>query len=357
MLLASGDALRQEGGIGCAPDSEERRGRGLRWFSFPGVRGARGKGADDAAVVSVAAAFFSAVSCLTKQGLTERRSAVETEEKRAAGEAKTDTRAGWGDCAIEGRGASSIAAEKASGETRAASLGEGLRAGGEGKGEGEANARKDAREDAPARGTRSGLGEGDSAERADFLREEASRAGGEQLGTARDAEREGEKEGQEEEQTTVQVRREADFSSASFPSCKDTVVVDDVVARLHDPAMKTLLDESNALSLRVFEQKCLEVTSKKKWRLRILTEAPSTPARRCLGFIVYRIDLTLQALQVGKIAVLEDCRGRGYGKKLVKGIIQVAKSNRGLTSINLSALKPGEEEIKVSGENGTAPCR
>lgn len=246
----------------------------------------------------------------------------------------------------------------------------------------------------------------------------------------------------------------------SFPDCRDVCVVDDLVSRLGEPGMDALLAACDELSVRVFDQKCLEVTSKKKkWVLSVLTDSPRsvgpsppcvsrtsgvqthctaatgvrpvpcpTPslpekekvsfpcatdsvavsekgdaevqpsekcyaarplreravetlgdcpeesniegqrktegqvtrkdgeddqmqlgetaglsAPRCLGFIVYRIDYELQSMQIGKVAVMEACRGRGYGKKLVRGLIRTARQNKALAYVSLSALTSGKQ--------------
>ncbi|PFH33869.1 acetyltransferase, GNAT family protein [Besnoitia besnoiti] len=287
MLLAAGDVLQKEG-------------RGLGASS----RVPAGKLADDderrrAALVTVAAALVSAVSCLARQeGFEDSASA-------GAGRA----------CAAED------ATEAAARLERDADTGE-------------ASAAEKRRHAAPAA----------EAEKRDAVGiEKDAAASAEEAGRRGEAQSEKE-EGEEDagRQKLGAPRAPRSRSPSFFPGCAETVYVDNVLARLQDPAMKQLMEESDSLALRVFDQKCLEVTSKKKkWLLRVLTEAPgASPARprRCLGFIVYRVDLELQALQVGKVAVLEECRGRGFGKKLVKGIIQLAKSNRALVYVSLSAL-------------------
>ncbi|EPR58594.1 acetyltransferase, GNAT family protein [Toxoplasma gondii GT1] len=361
MLLATASAvLRQEGPVGSATESEESLGRALRSFGFPGVREEEKK---DVGLASVAAAFFSAVSCLTEQGRpSEAQHVAETDDTARESE-KNEQKGGQ--------------KEKEKG-VEAGENGERV---GEGEGGGkerEGRERQDSRnvfEDsethpAPQEGSvsatqrpRSRKSLESKREAFAFSEERAMDKGDCRTATREDEKNEGEEKNEREEKKERRVAAERDFKGergakgghvgeeteepaevhgecqvSSFPLCKDTVVVDDVTGRLHEPAMKKLLEDSDALSLRVFDQKCLEVTSKKKkWRLRILTDSRVAASRRCLGFIVYRVDVGLQALQVGKVAVLEECRGRGYGRKLVKGIIQVAKSNRSLTSINLSA--------------------
>ncbi|KEP63194.1 UNVERIFIED_CONTAM: acetyltransferase, GNAT family protein [Hammondia hammondi] len=358
MLLATAsDVLRQEGPVGSATESEERLGRALRSFSFPGVREEEKK---DVGLASVAAAFFSAVSCLTEQGQSEEQRVTETDETARESEKK------------ERKGGQK---EKEKGG-EAEEKGE---HGGEGEGGGkerEGRERKDSSHGVEDTETRPAPREGSVS----ATRHPGSREAVESKGEAftffkdramdkddcrtatREDEEHGKNEREEKKEKRVEAEREfveerggkgghvgeekeepaeihGECQGSSFPLCKDTVVVDDVTGRLHEPAMKKLLEDSDALSLRVFDRKCLEVTSKKKkWRLRILTDSRVAVSRRCLGFIVYRVDVGLQALQVGKVAVLEECRGRGYGRKLVKGIIQIAKSNRSLTSINLSAF-------------------
>ncbi|PHJ25641.1 gnat family protein [Cystoisospora suis] len=269
----------------------------------------------------------------------------------------------------------------------------------------------------------------------------------------------------------------------TFPDCRDICVIDDLVSRLGEPGMDALLAACDELSVRVFDQKCLEVTSKKKkWVLSVLTDSsrsvgPAPPcvsrtsgvqthctagtgvrtvacptpslsekekvsfpcstdsgalnkkgeaevhpsekcyaamplcdraverlgdcpeeinaegqgkteqvtrkdeeddqmqldegreqlsAPRCLGFIVYRIDYELQSMQIGKVAVLEACRGRGYGKKLVRGLIRTARQNKALAYVSLSALTSAVsfytplgfkrcDEIAVDADEENAP--
>jgi ribosomal protein S18 acetylase RimI-like enzyme len=97
------------------------------------------------------------------------------------------------------------------------------------------------------------------------------------------------------------------------------------------------IPEIEAASQVAFDENCLEMISKKsKFKLGVL----SAPCGDLLGFIVYKINRNQRSFTIGKVAVRVEFRGQGYGKRMVKDVIKIAKKDKLIDFVSLSSL-PG----------------
>jgi len=89
------------------------------------------------------------------------------------------------------------------------------------------------------------------------------------------------------------------------------------------------------ISQAAFESNCLEMISKKsKFKLAVLT----APTGEFLGFSVYKVNRGAGNLTIGKIAVCREQRGHGYGKRMIKETIKMAKKDKMIHFCSLSSL-------------------
>lgn len=108
-----------------------------------------------------------------------------------------------------------------------------------------------------------------------------------------------------------------------------------------------------------FGGNCLDMISKKsKFKLGIL----STPTGDMLGFVIYKFNRNARSLTIGKVAVRLEFRGQGYGKRIVKEVVKLAKKDKMIDFVSLSALPEAIkfykrlnfkafEDIKLSEDN------
>lgn len=127
--------------------------------------------------------------------------------------------------------------------------------------------------------------------------------------------------------------------SQEIPKAKEATFFDDVPIRgpaLQDPNLIILVDKVKALSETCFQENCLlKINKKSKWKLAVLSNESSA---MFLGFIVYKFNVQMKTVSIAKVAVPEEHRGRGFGRKIVKEVIAVAKKNKQIEVVSLSAL-------------------
>jgi len=120
---------------------------------------------------------------------------------------------------------------------------------------------------------------------------------------------------------------------------QDAVWTTDVPARGPEleanPEWKEWVAKVEKCSKNAFDNNCLEMVSKRqKFKLAVLT----APTGEFLGFSVYKINRGAGNLTIGKIAVSPDQRGYGYGKRMIKETIKMAKKDKMIYFVSLSSL-------------------
>lgn len=155
-------------------------------------------------------------------------------------------------------------------------------------------------------------------------------------------------------QSTVAPSSRAESCAASVrsrrsPSCErapapciwqDAVWTPDVPVRgpeleQGEAVWKEWVAKVQELSALAFENDCLEMVSKKsKFKLAVLT----APTGEFLGFSVYKVNRGAGNLTIGKIAICREQRGHGYGKRMMKETIKMAKKDKMIHFCSLSSL-------------------
>eukprot|EP00920_Eleutheroschizon_duboscqi_P025792 GHVT01063655.1.p1 GENE.GHVT01063655.1~~GHVT01063655.1.p1 ORF type:complete len:379 (+),score=52.11 GHVT01063655.1:901-2037(+) len=104
---------------------------------------------------------------------------------------------------------------------------------------------------------------------------------------------------------------------------------------------RVLLPRATELSQEVFAEDCVKLCGKRKagCRLALLT---SSSYLTFLGFVSYRIHPETRAMEILKLAVPQSQQGKGYGKKLLKAVINLARQTPGICFIALSSLPEAE---------------
>jgi ribosomal protein S18 acetylase RimI-like enzyme len=98
---------------------------------------------------------------------------------------------------------------------------------------------------------------------------------------------------------------------------------------------QTWVQKTEECSEVAFDENAMEMISKKsKFKLAIL----SAPNGDFLGFAIYKMNRGQGSLTIGKIAVSLDYRGQGYGKRMIKELIKMAKKDKMIFFVSLSAL-------------------
>jgi len=103
-----------------------------------------------------------------------------------------------------------------------------------------------------------------------------------------------------------------------------------------DERMAGLLRQTRELSLKIFEEDCLqEVTKKSGWKLSLLV---SDDLAVLCGFVVSKVKNG--SLSIAKIAVPAHFRGQGFGKRIMEDLMKLAKKQGDAFEVCLSSL-PG----------------
>uniref|UniRef100_A0A0G4GQM8 N-acetyltransferase domain-containing protein n=1 Tax=Chromera velia CCMP2878 TaxID=1169474 RepID=A0A0G4GQM8_9ALVE len=100
-----------------------------------------------------------------------------------------------------------------------------------------------------------------------------------------------------------------------------------------------VLRQANRLCQKTFFEDCTKGASRKNgWRLSCLvTSDVGNPVLR--GFLLWRSRPSLEVLEIAKLAVPEEMRGKGYGKRLLKYAMETGKKNPNIRVVALSSLK------------------
>jgi ribosomal protein S18 acetylase RimI-like enzyme len=133
-----------------------------------------------------------------------------------------------------------------------------------------------------------------------------------------------------------------DWQSKSLRNClkKEAVWTLDIPVRGPDlesasEQYQTWVQQTEECSEVAFDENAMEMISKKsKFKLAIL----SAPNGDFLGFAIYKMNRGQGSLTIGKIAVSLDYRGQGYGKRMIKELIKMAKKDKMIYFVSLSAL-------------------
>jgi len=101
-----------------------------------------------------------------------------------------------------------------------------------------------------------------------------------------------------------------------------------------DKALAALIAQTRELSQKVFDEDCLaEITKKSGWKLSLLV---SKDLSVLCGFIVAKV--TRGTLSIAKVAVPEQFRGHGFGKRIMDEMIKSAKKQGDVSEVCLSSL-------------------
>merc|ERR1719375_2477594 len=75
------------------------------------------------------------------------------------------------------------------------------------------------------------------------------------------------------------------------------------------------------------------ISKKSKFKLGVLADGSVV-----LGFVIYKINRNQNSFTIGKVAVGLEFRGHGYGKRIVKDVIKMAKKDKLIDFVSLSSL-------------------
>jgi ribosomal protein S18 acetylase RimI-like enzyme len=119
------------------------------------------------------------------------------------------------------------------------------------------------------------------------------------------------------------------YASAGRPSAEEIkqaklfTNVFECSERRNDPTFKRLLKQVSAMSLGHFHEDALQKVGKKSgWNLMLYC---SGDMQEVWGFAVYKLNLPLRVLSLGKIAVPDRLQGLGFGKCMLKELVQLAR--------------------------------
>lgn len=141
---------------------------------------------------------------------------------------------------------------------------------------------------------------------------------------------------------------------------RDSTLLDDVAVkdtRISD-SLKQLIAQASGLSKECFSECAVHRTSKKSgWKMALLISPCETAL---FGFLAYRLKASTTCLEIGKLAIAEPYRKYGFGRKLMRHIISIAKKHPEIGYVTLSALPeaiPFYKKLGFSADEGVKYSR
>lgn len=125
---------------------------------------------------------------------------------------------------------------------------------------------------------------------------------------------------------------------SSFPTAKAAIVLKNVAIKdsMLRPSLALMLQDIRKLSHDCFDDDVTQLIDRKTgWKINLLVTPGET---RLLGFLSYRVRGQSNSLELAKLAVCNDCRHMGYGRRLVKSLLTAAKQVPTVEYVGLSSL-------------------